>query len=124
MAIENPFGFFGFFAIVGNASPLSVSTRDGIEIGQRAPCITVLRQDGCHALLWGLSPIAARSRFMGEEYELGRTLRQGHRCGAHGITISLRHLVVPDNDRFSIHVLDSGNVVHDMLGLSKSTMWR
>ena len=32
------------------------------------------------------------------------------------ITINLRHLMVFGNGRFSIRVLNSGNVVHDMLG--------
>ena len=33
------------------------------------------------------------------------------------ITINLRHLMVFGNGRFTIRVLNSGNVVHDMLGL-------
>ena len=33
------------------------------------------------------------------------------------VTINLRHLMVFGNGRFTIRVLNSGNVVHDMLGL-------
>lgn len=41
-------------------------------------------------------------------------LRMASKCD---ITINLRHLMIFGNGRFTIRVLNSGNIVHNMLGL-------